>query len=52
MEKELLSRIIENTKSKGYDLSNLILTPQDPLHSKCLTRWIEKNIKKEDDQIC
>jgi len=52
MEKDLLSRIIENTKSKGYDLSNLILTPQDPLHSKSLTRWIEENIKKEDDQIC
>jgi apolipoprotein D and lipocalin family protein len=52
MGKDLLSRIIENTKSKGYDLSNLILTPQDPLHSKSLTRWIEENIKKEDDQIC
>jgi len=52
MEKELLSRIIKNTKSKGYDLSNLILTPQDPLNSKCMTQWIEEVDKNKGASIC
>ena len=52
MEKGLLSRIIETTKNKGYDLSNLILTPQDPLHSKCLTQWIEDVDKKKVILTC
>ena len=52
MEKELLSRIIKNTKSKGYDLSNLILTPQDPLNSKCMTQWIEEVDKNKGAPIC
>ena len=52
MEKELLSRIIKNTKSKGYDLSNLILTPQDPLNSKCMTQWIEEVDKNRGASIC
>ena len=52
MEKGLLSKIIETTKSKGYDLSNLILTPQDPLYSECLTQWIEERDKKKDAKIC
>ena len=52
MEKELLSRIIKNTKSKGYDLSNLILTPQDPLNSKCMTQWIEEVDKNKGVSIC
>jgi apolipoprotein D and lipocalin family protein len=52
MDKGLLSVIIETTKSKGYDLSNIILTPQDPLYSKCLTQWIEEGDKKKDAKIC
>ena len=52
MEKGLLSRIIETTKSKGYDLSDLILTPQDPLSSKCLTQWIGEVDKKKDAPTC
>ena len=52
MEKGLLSKIIETTKTKGYDLSNLKLTPQDPLYSKCLTQWIGEVDKKKDAQIC
>ena len=52
MEKGLLSKIIETTKHKGYDLSNLILTPQDPLYSKCLTQWIGEIDKKKDAPIC
>jgi apolipoprotein D and lipocalin family protein len=52
IEKGLLSKIIETTKSKGYDLSNLILTPQDPLYSKCLTQWIGEVDKKKDTPIC
>ena len=52
MEKELLSRIIKNTKSKGYDLSNLILTPQDPINSTCMTQWIEEVDKNKGAPIC
>ena len=52
MKKRLLSKIIETTKSKGYDLSNLILTPQDPLYSECLTQWIEEGDEKKGAQIC
>ena len=52
MKKGLLSKIIETTKSKGYDLSNLILTPQDPFYSECLTQWIEEGDKKKGAQIC
>lgn len=52
MKKRLLSKIIKATKSKGYDLSNLILTPQDELHSKCLTQWIYKEIEENFTQSC
>ena len=51
--KKLLSKIIERTKSKGYDLSSLILTPQDPLHNKCLARWIEEGMEeKREASVC
>ena len=52
MRKELLSRIIKTTKSKGYDLSDIIITPQDPHYSKCLTQWIEEVAKKKDAPVC
>ena len=52
MAKGLLTKIIEKTKMKGYDLSNLILTPQDELHSKCLTQWIYKEIEENFTQSC
>jgi apolipoprotein D and lipocalin family protein len=53
MDKKLVSKIIERTKSKGYDLSRLILTPQDPLHSKCLARWIEEGMEeKREASVC
>jgi apolipoprotein D and lipocalin family protein len=52
MEKGLLTKIIENTKMKGYDLSNLILMPQDRRYSTCLTRWIKEDSKKNSDQPC
>ena len=52
MEKSLLARIIEKTKRKGYDLSNLILTPQDRVYSKCLTRWITQDMKKNRERTC
>jgi hypothetical protein len=31
---------------KSYDLSNLILMPQDRRYSTCLTRWIKEDGKK------
>ena len=52
MEKGLLSKIIAKSEMKGYDLSNLILTPQDELHSKCLTQWIYKEIEENFTQSC
>ena len=52
MEKDLLAKIITRSKMKGYDLSNLILTPQDELHSKCLTQWIYKEIEEKINQSC
>tara|TARA_B100000686_G_scaffold325697_1_gene382749 strand:+ start:119 stop:745 length:627 start_codon:yes stop_codon:yes gene_type:complete len=52
MEKGLLAKIIARSKMKGYDLSNLILTPQDELHSKCLTQWIYKEIEEKFTQSC
>jgi hypothetical protein len=33
-------------QKQGYDLSNIILTPQDPLYSKYLTQWIGDVEKK------
>lgn len=53
MDKNLLSKIIERTKSKGYDLSNLILTPQDPSISKCLAQWVESGVEeKKENPTC
>ena len=52
MEKGLLTKIIEKTKMKGYDLSNLILMPQDPVLSKCLTRWIQEDNEQNSDRVC
>ena len=53
MQKEIFPRIIQTTKSKGYDLSNLILTPQDPIYSKCLTKLINENKEaKKDNLVC
>ena len=52
MEKGLLTKIIARSKMKGYDLSNLILTPQDELHSKCLTQWVYKEIEGKITQSC
>ena len=52
MEKGLLTKIIEKTKMKGYDLSNLILTPQDEYHSKCLIQWIYKEIEEKLPESC
>ena len=52
MEKGLLAKIISQSKMKGYDLSNLILTPQDEFHSKCLIQWIHKEIEEKLSQSC
>ena len=52
MKKSLLVKIIKKTKMKGYDLSNLILMPQEPLSSKCLTRWIKDDSDQNIDQAC
>ena len=52
MEKGLLTKIIEKTKMKGYDLSNLILMPQDRRYSACLTRWIKEDSEKNSDRPC
>ena len=52
MKKSLLVKIIKKTKMKGYDLSNLILMPQEPLSSKCLTRLIKENSDQYIDQAC
>ena len=52
MGKSLLDKIIATSKLKGYELSNLILTPQDELHSKCLTQWIYKEIEENFTQSC
>ena len=52
MEKGLLAKIIAQSKMKGYDLSNLILTPQDELHSKCLIQWIHKEVEEKLSQSC
>ena len=53
MDEKLLSNIIEDIKTKGYDLSNLILTPHDSTNSKCLAQWIESGMnEKIDSQIC
>ena len=52
MEKGLLTKIIEKTKMKGYDLSNLILMPHDELHSKCLTQWVFKEIADKVNRVC
>ena len=52
MEKGLLTKIIEKTKMKGYDLSNLILMPQDRRYSTCLTRWIKEDSEQNIDRPC
>ena len=52
MEKNILTNIIEKTKLKGYDLSNLILMPQDQRYSKCLTRWIKEDSEQNIDRPC
>ena len=52
MEKGLLTKIIEKTKMKGYDLSNLILMPQDQRYSTCLTRWIKEDSEQNSDRPC
>ena len=52
IEKNILTKIIEKTKLKGYDLSNLILMPQDQRYSKCLTRWIKEDREQNIDQPC
>ena len=52
MEKNLLTKIIEKTKLKGYDLSNLIIMPQDERYSKCLTRWIKEDSEQNIDRSC
>ena len=52
MEKNLLTKIIEKTKLKGYDLSNLILMPQDQLYSKCLTQLIKEDSEQNSDRSC
>ena len=52
MEKNILTKIIEKTNLKGYDLSNLILMPQDQRYSKCLTRWIKEDSEQNIDRPC
>ena len=52
MEKGLLTKIIEKTKMKGYDLSNLILMPQDRRYSTCLTRWIKEDSEQNNNRPC
>ena len=52
MKRNLLTKIIEKTKLKGYDLSNLILMPQDPLYSKCLTQRIREDSEQNSDRSC
>jgi apolipoprotein D and lipocalin family protein len=52
MKKSLLVKIIKKTEMKGYDLSNLILMPQDRRYSTCLTQWIKEGSKKNSDQPC
>jgi apolipoprotein D and lipocalin family protein len=52
MKKSLLVKIIKKTEMKGYDLSNLILMPQEPLSSKCLTRLIKESSDQNIDQAC
>ncbi len=52
MEKGLLTKIIEKSKMKGYDLSNLILMPQDRRYSTCLTRWIKEDSEQNNDRPC
>jgi len=52
MEKGLLTKIIEKTKMKGYDLSNLILMPQNQRYSTCLTRWIKEDSEQNSDRPC
>ena len=52
MEKGLLTKIIEKTKMKGYDLSNLILMPQDQRYSTCLTGWIKEDSEQNSDRPC
>ena len=52
MEKDLLAKIITRSKMKGYDLSNLILMPQDQLYSTCLTRWIKEDSEQNSDRPC
>ena len=52
MKKSLLVKIIKKTEMKGYDLSNLILMPQEPLSSECLTRLIKESSDQNIDQAC
>jgi apolipoprotein D and lipocalin family protein len=52
MKRNLLTKIIEKTKLKGYDLSNLIFMPQDQLYSKCLTRWIKEDSENNSARPC
>jgi apolipoprotein D and lipocalin family protein len=52
MKKSLLVKIIKKTEMKGYDLSNLILMPQEQLSKKCLTRLIKENSDQYIDQAC
>ena len=49
---KLLSRIIQETKNKGYDLSSLVWTPQDPRHSQCLAQQVAEPEKKSNEQFC
>ena len=52
MDNGLLTKIIEKTKMKGYDLSNLILMPQDRRYSTCLTRWIKEDNEQNNNRPC
>ena len=52
MKKSLLVKLIKKTEMKGYDLSNLILMPQEQLSSKCLTQLIKESSNQNIDQAC
>ena len=52
MEKSLLVKIIKKMEIKGYDLSDLILMPQELLSSNCLTRWIKEDRDQNSYQSC
>ena len=52
MGKNLLNQIIEEFEIKGYDLSNLIMTPQSMSFSRCLTKWLKKDDYKNNNSHC